>query len=328
MTPYFGRKKGGLYLMSWSRCVMGLRSSPHGCVKMHTLGEEVVRGDQSDRKNPFFFDSVRLNLPGSSNYDPTIPRVSKLRTDTGLIANDMVSYVDDKRLVASLKTECRWLCHRVGARLCYLGEQDALRKRSELSQRAGAWAGLVVHTDDGKITVMCTREKWVKAQGYIRQMYNILKESQGIYDYKTLEQQRGFLVYVSRTYPVMVPYLKGIHLTLDSWRPNRDQEGWKLQGNLPLDGEDEVHQALLPHDHPPTVSAVPRLTLDLEALLCLMHSDTPPKRMVRSKRACTVLYGFGDASGTGFGSTVFTMGETHYRYGIWGDDLHGLSSNF
>jgi hypothetical protein len=26
----------------------------------------------------------------------------------------------------------------------------------------------------------------------------------------------------------MVPYLKGIHQMLDSWRPNRDKDKWKL----------------------------------------------------------------------------------------------------
>ena len=28
----------------------------------------------------------------------------------------------------------------------------------------------------------------------------------------------------------MTPYMKGVHLTLDSWRPYRDGEGWRLQG--------------------------------------------------------------------------------------------------
>ena len=30
------------------------------------------------------------------------------------------------------------------------------------------------------------------------------------------------------TYPSLVPYFKGIHLTLDSWRENRDAEGWRI----------------------------------------------------------------------------------------------------
>jgi hypothetical protein len=32
----------------------------------------------------------------------------------------------------------------------------------------------------------------------------------GYLPHKNLESYRGFLVYVSRTYPAMVPYLKGI----------------------------------------------------------------------------------------------------------------------
>jgi len=46
--------------------------------------------------------------------------------------------------------------------------------------------------------------------------------------YKQLESYRGTLVYQSRTYPALVPHFKGIHLTLDSWMPNRDSEGWKI----------------------------------------------------------------------------------------------------
>jgi hypothetical protein len=44
--------------------------------------------------------------------------------------------------------------------------------------------------------------------------------------HKTAESFRGFLVYVAHTYTAMVPYLKGIHLSLDSWRANRDEDGW------------------------------------------------------------------------------------------------------
>lgn len=47
-------------------------------------------------------------------------------------------------------------------------------------------------------------------------------------NWKELERKRGFLVYVSRTYPSMVPYLKGIHQALDEWRKGRDNNGWQL----------------------------------------------------------------------------------------------------
>jgi hypothetical protein len=36
------------------------------------------------------------------------------------------------------------------------------------------------------------------------------------------------MVYVTQIYPAMKPYLKGFHLSLESWRGNRDAEGWKL----------------------------------------------------------------------------------------------------
>jgi hypothetical protein len=44
-------------------------------------------------------------------------------------------------------------------------------------------------------------------------------------DHKELEKTRGFLIYVSRTYPPMNPFLKGMHLKIDAWRPERDEEG-------------------------------------------------------------------------------------------------------
>jgi hypothetical protein len=47
--------------------------------------------------------------------------------------------------------------------------------------------------------------------------------------HKELLSDRGFLVYVTRTYPAMVPYLKGFHLTIEMWRGGRDSEGWKLR---------------------------------------------------------------------------------------------------
>ena len=43
-----------------------------------------------------------------------------------------------------------------------------------------------------------------------------------------MERDRIFLVYLSRTYKNMCPYLKGIHQTLDSWREGRDEDDSKL----------------------------------------------------------------------------------------------------
>jgi hypothetical protein len=34
-----------------------------------------------------------------------------------------------------------------------------------------------------------------------------------------------FLVYITRMYLAMVPYLKGFHLTIEMWRGGQDAEG-------------------------------------------------------------------------------------------------------
>jgi hypothetical protein len=44
-----------------------------------------------------------------------------------------------------------------------------------------------------------------------------------------LEKTRGFLVYVSKTYPPMTPFLKGLHLTIYAWRPERDEEVRRME---------------------------------------------------------------------------------------------------
>ena len=44
-----------------------------------------------------------------------------------------------------------------------------------------------------------------------------------------MESIIGFLVYLSSTYRYMNSYLKEVRMTLDSWGPYRDEEGWRLQ---------------------------------------------------------------------------------------------------
>lgn len=111
--------------------------------------------------------------------------------------------------------------------------------------------------------------------------------------HKTLESYGGTLVYISRTYPSLVPYLKGIHLTLDSWRNNRDSKGWKLSASDPLFSFDDAASSHLP---PKVVMPVPQLIMDIQALLALFEPAVPLTRQVHPTSTATVLYGFGDAS--------------------------------
>jgi hypothetical protein len=60
----------------------------------------------------------------------------------------------------------------------------------------------------------------------------------------------------------------------------------------------------------------------------LFQYESPPLHVVRSRTVNSVLYGFGDASGAGFGDTFLTPQGITYRFGLWGDDLQDKSSNF
>jgi len=48
------------------------------------------------------------------------------------------------------------------------------------------------------------------------------------YCHKEYERCRGFLIYVSRTYHPFIPFLRGVHQTLESWRDWRRADSWKL----------------------------------------------------------------------------------------------------
>jgi hypothetical protein len=103
-------------------------------------------------------------------------------------------------------------------------------------------------------------------------------ETSQFLNFKKLRSYRGFLVYVSRTYGFLVPYLKGIHLTLESWRANRDSEGWGTKGD-PEDGfmyDERWEEIEELGDAPDTVKAVPQLLSDLQCLVRLTKHATPP----------------------------------------------------
>ena len=101
-------------------------------------------------------------------------------------------------------------------------------------RKPGAWNGCLIETNANGVFRKVTRERQDKTRSQIREILDDLETSQFL-NFKKLRSYRGFLVYVSRTYGFLVPYLKGIHLTLESWRANRDSEGWGMKGD-PEDG--------------------------------------------------------------------------------------------
>lgn len=370
----------------WDRNLMGFGPSPYNSIKMSLIAEEICKGDRHDPSNPFQWKAVRLNLPGSPGYDPSITWVSKLRDD-GRIACDIFTFVDDERVTGPTEKLAWDAAHTMAAKQSYLGMQDAGRKVRPGSQTPGAWAGAVVHVvRELGVCALTSEDKWAKLKAILTKWKERLDGGETQLNHKELLSDRGFLVYVTRNYPAMVPYLKGFHLSVEMWRGNRDAEGWKLKptaddsslasaqsltsiditraGGYGMDlnhhssyrpgvDEDEDAAAYLQRAekkagelrHVPesgSTPVVPRLADDLAALLRLTDFEKPPLRVVRSSNVVQVFYGFGDAAGKGFGSTVAGAYDcegqlspsrklpsgVNYRVGLWSAVEREESSNY
>jgi hypothetical protein len=67
---------------------------------------------------------------------------------------------------------------------------------------------------------------------------------------------------------------------------------------------------------------------DVFALGELLSPSSPPLVTVQTNMVYEIYYGFGDASGKGFGSTLLTAKGIKYQIGLWGSDEEGESSNW
>ena len=121
-------------------------------------------------------------------------------------------------------------------------------------------------------------------------------------------------------------YLNGIHLTLESWRPRKDKDGWPsepesiAEDNAMLDiMEEEAWRSAVnkPELEPAMkepgevdqqggpasgfVAAVPWLGPDLEAILSFLETESPIMVMAQPAALSICLAcGFGYASGEGY----------------------------
>ncbi len=326
---------------------------------------EMAMGAPDDEDNPFAWATVEMNLPGMTGYDPGKPRVRRLRAD-GLIAAFIVSYFDDGRVAAPLKTLAEQALRRATSELQYLGNQDAARKRRPVSLRPGAWAGSVTYADQHAARKLISQKKWDRTKSDLCWFDDHVQNGLPM-DRKTFRSKTGYLLHVMDTYDVGVPYLQGFFLSLNSWRRDRDCEGYRVKtaGSQSdrdtaleedaeavftleervlfdlLDMEDDnvspLNEAFLSsqqmghsEQEPPTVSAVPRLEHDVKALTKNFQHDTPAQLLLRPARgAFSVVYGGGDASGEGFGSLVSPLGmEPLFNMGFWCSESSEHSSNW
>eukprot|EP00980_Cylindrotheca_fusiformis_P021935 scaffold8770_cov167-Cylindrotheca_fusiformis.AAC.2 len=311
---------------TWQRLLFGLGPSPYNSIRFYYHAEEFVVGNPRERDNPLRWDSAVLNLPGNADFDPRKPWVYLWDAQRECIAGSIVTFVDDGRGSGSSVEHAWQLLHRAATRFQYLGLQVAIRKirPPAVGCPPGAWAGMIAEATHEGIFKTVAQAKWDKAKLILDRIYNELPNAEGL-EFKQLERDRGFLIHLAATYKAMTPYLKGIHLTLDSWRANRRSDGWKMSpkewaGFLAGVENPDLREQLADlgnADHPPFVHPVDRLEGDLDALRSFFQQESPSRVCVRPSRFIQVVLGFGDASGNGFGGTFLSTAGLSYQIGVW-----------
>ncbi len=103
---------------------MGLRDSPYRSLQWQVRLKFKVYGDRKNTANPFHWDRVEFNLPGSKGYRPDLPWVMKIRSDGHLMAK-IFKYVDDGQATGHCK-DLTWRAARAyGSGCSRQGIQDA-----------------------------------------------------------------------------------------------------------------------------------------------------------------------------------------------------------
>ena len=107
---------------------MGVLSYPFATTIIFAWGTEVIMGDRKNEANPFYWDSLVQNCPGTNEYDPYIPRLYLWDSTLQVMTAACKTFVDDSRPVAATQKLARDATHRIETVVGYLGFQDATRK--------------------------------------------------------------------------------------------------------------------------------------------------------------------------------------------------------
>jgi hypothetical protein len=142
-----------------------------------------------------------------------VPWISKRRT-----RESRRTFIRTLTTIARQLLRPRWLG------LAWLGLQGRRQGNDDPSHETGAWAGTVVHASRSWRSQLAR----TLGQDSVDPMDVRLRPGQRTtFRNKELESCRGFLVYVTRTYGAMVPYLR-THAG-DSWRSGRDADDGNLR---------------------------------------------------------------------------------------------------
>ena len=132
-------------------------------------------------------------------------------------------YMDNQRVDVSAEDNAFAAVHQVASQESNVEIQDTARIRRAPSQHASAWASSIIRTNNIGVGLLVSDNSWVKEKIIIKKLVECIAVLKlPLLDTKQLLSNRGFLVYVARTYDTLTPHLKGINLTLDLWQSNQD----------------------------------------------------------------------------------------------------------
>ena len=80
---------------------MGLVSPPFATTRIFSWDMELITGDKKRSSNNFFWDVAIHNSPGTTYYDPTMPRLYIWDSVRGKLSAVYKTYVDDLKTIAA-----------------------------------------------------------------------------------------------------------------------------------------------------------------------------------------------------------------------------------
>ena len=345
------------WFMRFSALHFGGRASPYiACMGQQRI-LELARGQPNDLKSPFQFVKVVLNLPTSTTWDPSLPRVMRIRKD-GELASAHVDYVDDIHPTArgTDDTNATLVAKHLKSSMNSYGNQADDKKYRRPTCRPGAWKGEIMHTDQPLPRKSTTVKKWTRFKDGVAW---VIEQSRLGPTVPTAELRRiaGLGVNVTDVYQDARCYLKGFFNAIEAFRADRDPDGWRKRFGVDLpsihiDGSSpgiidlpplqetdamEAAEGLEMNDAGTEVAAsgyptLTRITSELldhcEALLELFDSELPRADFVRPASSTSYRYYVGDASREGLGgATQFPDLSIRGRRGVWEPSFADGGSN-
>lgn len=335
------------WFMRFSALHFGGRCSPFiaGVGQQRIL--EWAKMAPQDTVSPFQYSKVILNLPTSYTWDPSLPRVMRIRKD-GELASAEVNYVDDIHpVVRGVNSRNAVLTAKfLKSRMNSVGNQADDKKYQPPTCRPGAWKGEIMHTDQPLPRKSTTQKKWTRFKdGVIWVLEN--SRSQASLATAKLRRIAGLGINVTNVYKDACCYLKGFFNAIESFRAGRDRNGWRLKKEIEQEWGTEVQDqsgltalqldeastedastATAAADYPLLTSITPELIAHCEALLSLFEHDVSTAVFIRPASSSAYHYYIGDASREGLGgATQYPDGTIRGRRGVWKADFAEGGSN-